>query len=90
MQNPNISLTVDEPWPPLRRVVARGRAFSIPENGDEHLKREQLLMRLTQRYLGQSAADLTERVRFAFKILPEYLRGWQGIPWQNISSDRHI
>lgn len=90
MQNPNVSLTVDEPWPPLRRVVARGRAFSIPESGDEHLQREQLLMRLTQRYLGQSAVDLTERVRLAFKILPEYLRGWQGIPWQNISSDRHI
>jgi len=30
LANPSISLTIDEPWPPLRRVLAHGRALPLP------------------------------------------------------------
>ncbi len=79
-QNPNISLTVDEPWPPLRRIVARGKASALPyTTGSPELN--QLLQRLTHRYLGQSAtAQPVAQVARAFRIELESLRGWQGLP----------
>lgn len=77
VNNPNVSLTVDEPWLPLRRVVARGRMVPLDKSA---LDFPLLLERLTQRYLGQlSAVDLTDQVNKAFSLTPEYLRGWQGI-----------
>lgn len=72
-QDPHVSLTIDEPWPPLRRVVSRGMAellgagFDLPG----------LLARLSRRYLGQSAPP--GWAEHAFRIRPEVLRGWQGL-----------
>ena len=77
LQNPNVSLTVDEPWPPLRRVVARGRAETAALSP---AAQERLVARLSRRYLGQGAGARAGRVQRAFHILPDYLRGWQGMP----------
>ncbi len=78
--NPSVSLTVDEPWPPLRRVTARGRAEKVPiPAGSQEL--EQLVQRFTSRYLGQAERTRAAgRVSSAFRIQVDHLRGWQGLP----------
>ena len=78
-QNPNISITVDEPWPPLRRVVARGRAEVYSgEGGGGSL--EPLIERMAARYLGRGKSGLVGKIQSAFRIVPEYMIGRQGLP----------
>lgn len=73
LQNPNVSLIVDEPWPPLRRVTGRGLAEPVADS----FALDPLLLRLSRRYLGQDAPPAA--VLRAFRIHPETLRGWQGL-----------
>ncbi len=76
--NPQVSLTVDEPWLPLRRISAKGVAHPEFESTDPQLGK--LLARLSRRYLGQNlAASLAPQVERSFVITPSALRGWQGI-----------
>lgn len=76
-ENPNVSLTVDEPWVPLRRVVVSGCADALDAPPAE-LNR--LLQRMTRRYLGRPAAPgMAGQVQRAFRIRPQSLRGWQGL-----------
>ncbi|MFO7632962.1 MAG: pyridoxamine 5'-phosphate oxidase family protein [Caldilinea sp.] len=78
LENPQVSLTVDEPWPPLRRVSARGSA--MPEYDGDDLRLKNLLARLSRRYLGKNAAaSLAPQVERSFVITPQSLRGWQGM-----------
>ncbi|MHB0966271.1 MAG: pyridoxamine 5'-phosphate oxidase family protein [Bellilinea sp.] len=80
LQNPSVSLTIDEPWPPLRRVAARGTAFPLTEHASL-AKIDALVQRFAHRYLGASANTLkAENVLRVFQIEPDYLRGWQGLP----------
>lgn len=80
LANPTVSLTVDEPWPPLRRVTARGRAEPLPLT-EESPQLDQLVQRFAARYLGQAASPRTAgRVTSAFRIHIDHLRGWQGLP----------
>ena len=79
--NPNVSLTIDEPWLPLRRVVARGRAKSL-DLPAVTFDLETLLQEVSRRYYGQQHRELVEQVPQVFQIRPEYLRGWKGTPWQ--------
>lgn len=76
LRDPSVSLTVDEPWPPLRRVVCRGQAQEIPL---DQVELASLVQRLARRYLGQVPAALETQVQRAFRIQPETLRGWQGL-----------
>ncbi|RMG63277.1 MAG: hypothetical protein D6709_08980 [Chloroflexi bacterium] len=77
-QNPLVSLTVDEPWPPLRRVVARGKARPVSNLGED--ERRRLLARLTQRYLGHPLApSYARQVAQIFRVEVEHLRGWRGL-----------
>lgn len=73
--NPNVSLTVDEPWPPLRRVTCRGVAEAVADPANLPV----LAGRLARRYLGQPAPGLIGQVECAFRIVPETLRGFQGL-----------
>lgn len=76
--NPNVSLTIDEPWSPLRRVVVQGSAYPL-ESGSAEIGR--LLRRLTRRYLGSAApVSIAEQVQRAFRIQPDSVRGWRGLP----------
>jgi DNA-binding IclR family transcriptional regulator len=78
LENPQVSLTVDEPWPPLRRVSARGVA--LPEYGGDDPRLHAMLSRLSRRYLGKNAATtLAPQVERSFAITPNSLRGWQGM-----------
>lgn len=77
-KNPQVSITIDEPWSPYRRVVSRGTAieskelFSATQNN--------LFARLSQRYLGQqSSQPLSQQVEAIFIIQPDSLRGWMGL-----------
>lgn len=79
LNNPSVSLTVDEPWPPLRRVAVRGRAALLPAKSQD-FDLPALLDRMARRYLGQPSAALTGQVHCAFQIIPERLRGLQGLP----------
>ena len=74
-QNPNVSLTVDEPWPPLRRVSCRG----VAEPLDAPFDLAALAERLARRYLGSPPAGLAAQVEGAFRIRPAALRGLQGL-----------
>ncbi len=67
MTNPAVALTVAEPWPPLRRVLARGKARVLaPDALPGGL--DGLYRRLSVRYLGAAAET----------ILPvSYGAGWQ-------------
>lgn len=78
--NPQISLTVDEPWPPLRRISVQGRAEPLGMNeGRQQLP--ELLERLSRRYLGQALhPTLEQRAGSLFRILPTTMRGWRGLP----------
>jgi len=76
--NPQVSLTVDEPFLSLRRVSAREIARPEFESTDPRLNR--FLTRLSRSYLGQNlAASLAPQVECSFVITPSALKGWQRI-----------
>lgn len=80
LANPAVSLTVDEPWPPLRRVTARGRAEPLAIPADSP-KLDELVQRFTARYLGRAERSRAAgRVSSAFRIQVDHLVGWQGLP----------
>jgi len=79
LNNPSVSLTVDEPWPPLRRVVVRGQAIPLDEQ-QTAADTVELLNRLARRYLGHAYIGQSGQVQRTFRIEPDYLRGWQGLP----------
>ena len=81
LANPNVSLTIDEPWLPLRRVVARGKARLLDQQTTS-FDLEDLLKEVSQRYYGQQHRELVKQVGQVFQIQPEHLRGWKGTPWQ--------
>jgi DNA-binding IclR family transcriptional regulator len=79
LNNPAVSLTVDEPWPPLRRVSAQGVAHTL-EDQDYPDGSFAILNRLSLRFLGQPLhPDTTSQPWQAFRIQPEELRGWRGL-----------
>ncbi|PKO12508.1 MAG: hypothetical protein CVU39_23780 [Chloroflexi bacterium HGW-Chloroflexi-10] len=78
-QNDQVSLTIDEPWTPLRRVVVRGK--TIPVSNMPQQERDNLLKRLALRYLGQNTpTGLQHQVETIFIIHPDSIRGWSGLP----------
>ena len=79
LENPRVSLTVDDPWPPHRRVIAHGYAQFLSED-DLPQGVHPLLDRLTRRFLGQPlSADLAQRPWRAFRISVDQLQGWRGL-----------
>ena len=77
-----VSLTIDEPWPPLRRAFVVGAAAAVPASqipgGLAGLRR-----RLAVRYLGQGADQQPELCQIegwtAVQITPQRLTGQQGL-----------
>lgn len=74
-ENPNVSLTIDEPWPPFHRVVVRGTA----QKETHAAVIQPLLERMSRRYMGSVIPELDQRIECAFRITPEQLKGWKGI-----------
>jgi DNA-binding IclR family transcriptional regulator len=77
--NPRVSLTIDEPWPPLRRVSAQGLAQPL-DNNDLPGGIFAILNRLSQRFLGQPlSSEMASRPWQAFCIHTEQVRGLRGL-----------
>lgn len=77
LSNANVSLTIDEPWPPLRRVLARGHSIPLAD-ADLPGGLNALLDRLRRRYLGASSS-LPAADWQAFRIIPHTFTAWQGL-----------
>ncbi|MGH8912173.1 MAG: pyridoxamine 5'-phosphate oxidase family protein [Acidimicrobiia bacterium] len=81
-ENPQVSVTLDEPWPPLRRAFLSGTATEVGDDvvpgGVGGLRR-----RLATRYLGNGADDRAELSEVggwaAVRITPERIHGRQGL-----------
>ncbi len=79
LANPRVSLTIDEPWPPLRRISVWGEA-QLVEPEDLPGGQNAFLTRLFQRYLGRSLpADSTAWHSHTFRIIPEDQSGYRGL-----------
>jgi hypothetical protein len=77
-ENPKVSLTIDEPWPPLRRVTAHGIATAMDETtlpGGVPA----ILDRLSRRFLGQPLQPAAASQSQAFRITPQEIRGQRGL-----------
>jgi len=77
LKNPNVSLTVDEPWQPLRRVTARGTAEHLSGLSGEAA--EQIINRFQERYLGATRHPFENTISHIFRVTPDFLRGQRGI-----------
>lgn len=80
--NGRVSVSIDEPWPPLRRVFLTSRAQIVPEDqipGGLTALRQ----RLATRYLGEDAAHLPELQETegwtAVRVWPDKISGRQGL-----------
>jgi DNA-binding IclR family transcriptional regulator len=81
-ENPQVSLTIDEPWPPLRRAFIAGRAELVADDeipgGLAGLRR-----RLACRYLGPGAENRDEFQQTAgwqaVRLIPGGLSGCYGL-----------
>jgi DNA-binding IclR family transcriptional regulator len=77
-----VSLTVDDPWPPLRRAFIVGHAEAVA-SADIPGGLAGLRHRLAIRYLGQGAATRAEFRHTAgwqaFRIVPHKITGLQGL-----------
>lgn len=77
--HPEVSLTIDEPWLPMRRIVARGSAMPISDQ-DFPGGVIALVKLLQKRYLGSEFRSSPKDGWYAFRIEPHTLRGWKGLP----------
>ena len=82
-KNSQVSLTIDEPWSPYRRVVMRGSANELRNVNPE--MQSVLLTRLSKRYLGQNTPQrFINQIETIFTINPETLRGWMGLAAEKV------
>jgi DNA-binding IclR family transcriptional regulator len=79
LENARVSITVDEPWPPLRRVYAEGNALPLLE-ADIPGGTAAILDRLSRRFLGRPLNPNRASLSWsAFRITPEKITGWRGL-----------
>ncbi len=81
-ENDRVSLTVDEPWPPLRRVLIVGQVELVASE-DVPGGLSGLRQRLADRYLGQGTSAQARYQETsgwcAFRLTPEKINGYQGL-----------
>jgi DNA-binding IclR family transcriptional regulator/nitroimidazol reductase NimA-like FMN-containing flavoprotein (pyridoxamine 5'-phosphate oxidase superfamily) len=79
LDDARVSLTIDEPWPPLRRVTASGDAQPLSET-EISGGTSSLLDRLSQRFLGQPLSPaMASRPWRAFRIRTKQVHGLRGL-----------
>lgn len=90
--DPRVSLVVDEPEPPIRKVICEGTAVVVEaavgpylENGEKSLWNRIGEAHTGPRYLGERAAEYRGSVNvepcWTFRIVPRELTTWQGFGW---------
>ncbi len=77
--DPRVSLAVSESTPPLRRVLARGRAEVVDDPSGVHWRR--IAPRLALRYAGagRHLDEHASRPRHLLRLVPERLIAWRGL-----------
>jgi PPOX class probable F420-dependent enzyme len=75
-RDPRVTLCIDNPTPPYKRVMVRGRAEVVDEDWVE------LARRMVLRYLGPEGIDYFEATldlpRVLVRIQPEKISSWNG------------
>ncbi|MBI2911145.1 MAG: pyridoxamine 5'-phosphate oxidase family protein [Chloroflexi bacterium] len=83
----HVSMTIDEPYPPLRRVIVDGQVEVVEEPTMEGRWRE-VLARMALRYLGRGDADFLDtalrRPHGLYRIAPERLVTGRGLTPQPV------
>ena len=90
--DPRVALTIDEPHPPIRKVLCEGTAVIVEaavgpylENGEKSLWNRIGEKYTGPRYLGDKAAEYRGSVNvepcWTIKVVPRKLRTWQGFDW---------
>lgn len=80
-QHNGVALTIDEPWPPLRRVLVSGSAEAVSSNQISGGGLLGLRQRISARYLGPQtlATPLSQAGWTGIKITPKKIIGQQGL-----------
>lgn len=90
--DPRVSLVVDEPTPPIRKVICEGTAVVVEaavgpylESGEKSQWNVIGEKYTGPRYLGERAAEYRGSVNvepcWTYKIVPRQLTTWQGFDW---------
>ena len=90
--DPRVALTIDEPDPPIRKVLCEGTAVVVEaavgpylENGEKSLWNRIGEKHTGPRYLGEKAGEYRGSVNvepcWTFKVVPRTIRTWQGFDW---------
>jgi hypothetical protein len=90
--DPRVSLVVDEPTPPIRKVICEGTAVVVEAAVGPYLMsgEKSLWNRIGEahtgpRYLGEKAQEYRGGVNvepcWTFKVVPKKLVTWQGFGW---------
>jgi Pyridoxamine 5'-phosphate oxidase len=90
--DPRVSLVVDEPEPPIRKVICEGTAVIVEaavgpylENGEKSLWNQIGEQHTGPRYLGPRAQEYRGGVNvepcWTIKIVPHRITTWQGFGW---------
>ena len=90
--DPRVSLVVDEPEPPIRKVVCEGTAVVVEaavgaflDSGEMSVWNKIGTYETGPRYLGERVQDYRGEVNvepcWTFKIVPKKLTTWQGFGW---------
>ena len=90
--DPRVSLVVDEPEPPIRKVICEGRAEIVEtpvgpflDNGEKSLWNRIGEEHTGPRYLGERAAEYRGSVNvepcWTIRIVADKLTTWQGFGW---------
>ena len=91
-RDPRVSLVVDEPEPPIRKVLCEGHAEIVEHPVGPHLENGQKSVwnklgeeHTGPRYLGEKAPDYRGSVNvepcWTFKIVSQKIMTWQGFGW---------
>ena len=79
--NPHVSMSVDEPEPPLRRVILEGRAEFVEDTPADGQRA--LAARIAEHYLGDEGAlywpDQPARPHAVIRITPVKMTTWRGL-----------
>lgn len=79
--NPRVSMSVDEPDPPLRRVILEGRAEFVEDTPVDGQRA--LATRIAEHYLGNEGAlywsDQPARPHAVIRIIPVKMTTWRGL-----------
>jgi hypothetical protein len=91
-RDPRVSLVVDEPEPPIRKVLCEGTAIVVEaavgpylDNGEPSIWNKIGDKYTGPRYLGERSKEYRGSVNvepcWTFKIVPRKITTWQGFDW---------